>query len=260
MLLKACLNGDRKPGAHPALPISPEDLAADAQRVVEAGAGALHFHPRRSDGSEALDTETVGAAVEAVRAACPNVSVGVSTGAWIEPDLGRRLEFIREWRSLSTNSRPDFASVNLSEAGAVEVCDTLLDSGVGAEAGLWSAEDARLLLESGLTNRCTRLLIELVQERPADEARTIAQRIEGVLDESGTSTPRLLHGEGTVTWPMLQYALERGYDVRVGFEDTLVLPDGRPAKDNAQLMEAALECVKRARRDTMLPPLDDRWP
>jgi len=258
VLLKACLNGDREPGAHPALPISPQDLAKDAQRVVEAGAGALHFHPRGSDGSEALDAENVGAAVEAVRAVCPNVPVGVSTGAWIEPDLGRRLELVGAWGSLPAKSRPNFASVNLSEAGAVEVCAALLDAGVGVEAGLWSAEDARLLLESSLADRCTRLLIELVRERTADEARATAQSVEDVLDRSGTGTPRLLHGEGAVAWPMLRYALERGYDARVGFEDTLVLLDGRLARDNAQLVEAALECAKRVGRATASPPPGDQ--
>lgn len=250
MLLKACLNGDREPGAHPALPVSPEELAWEAERAVEAGAGALHLHPRRSDGSESLDAETVGAAVGAVRAACPRVPVGVSTGAWIEPDPDRRLELVGAWGALPARSRPDFASVNLSEAGAVEVCAALLDAGVGVEAGLWSAEDARLLLESGLAERCTRLLLELVRERTADEARATAREVEDVLDGSGTGAPRLLHGEGAVAWPMLRYALERGHDARVGLEDTLVLPDGRMARDNAQLVEAALECASRVGRAT----------
>ncbi len=76
------------------------------------------------------------------------------------------------------------------------MCVALLDAGVGVETGLWSAEDARLLLQSGLADRCTRLLIELVRERTADEACATAQRVEDVLDGSGTGTPRLLHGDG----------------------------------------------------------------
>ena len=88
-----------------------------------------------------------------------------------------------------------------------------------------------------------RLLIELVRERTADEARATARRVEAVLDETGTRTPRLLHGEGPVAWSMLGYALERGYDVRMGLEDTLVLPDGRSTRDNAELVRVALECA-----------------
>jgi uncharacterized protein (DUF849 family) len=248
VLIKACLNGNRKPGEHPALPLSPEELTRDARDVVEAGAGALHFHPRLPDGLETLEAEAVAAAVGAVRAACPNVPVGVSTGAWIEPNLERRIELIGAWGSLLAEGRPDFASVNLSEEGATEVCAALLDAGVGVETGLWGPEDARLLLESGLADRCTRLLIELVRERTAEEARTTAQGIESVLAEADVSTPRLLHGEEEVAWPMLGYALERGYDARIGFEDTLVMPDGNPARDNAQLVSTALELAAQAGR------------
>jgi uncharacterized protein (DUF849 family) len=243
-LLKACLNGNRKPGEHPALPLSPQDVGHDARRAVEAGAGALHVHPRMPDGSETLDANVVGTVVEAVRLTCPGVPVGVSTGAWIEPDLERRKESIGTWGSLPAGCRPDFASVNFSELGATEVCVALLDAGVGVEAGLWSAEDACLLLEADMAGHCTRVLIELVRERAAEEARLTAQEIETALDKAGAETPRLLHGEGAVAWPMFKYALKQGYDARIGFEDTLVLPGGAIARDNAQLVKAALELAR----------------
>src|SRR4051812_16984524 len=116
LLVKACLNGSRPPGAHPALPLSPQELAADAEAAVAAGAGALHVHPRDTDGSEALDAPVLDAAVLAIRAACPGVPVGVSTAAWILPDVSARVAAIRSWAG-----RPDFASVNLSEAGHRDV-------------------------------------------------------------------------------------------------------------------------------------------
>jgi hypothetical protein len=81
-------------------------------RAVDAGAGALHLHPRRSDGSETLGARGVGVAIEAVPVACPNVLIGVSTGSWIEPDVERRVRLLSTWGSLPPESRPDFASVN----------------------------------------------------------------------------------------------------------------------------------------------------
>src|SRR5207244_897872 len=105
VLIKACLNGSRSPDQHPAVPASPEQLAAEAQRAVAAGAGALHVHPRAADGSETLDPAACDAAVLALRHACPGVPVGLSTGAFIEPDPARRLELISAW-----TERPDFAS------------------------------------------------------------------------------------------------------------------------------------------------------
>jgi hypothetical protein len=50
----------------------------------------------------------------------------------------------------------------------------------------------------------------------------------------------LLHGEEELTWPMLRLAGERGLDARIGLEDTLKLPDGQPAVDNAALVRAAV--------------------
>lgn len=42
--MKACLNGARHPREHPALPVTPGELAQDAARVRAAGADALHLH------------------------------------------------------------------------------------------------------------------------------------------------------------------------------------------------------------------------
>src|SRR5207249_1237256 len=119
-------------------------LAQDAQRTVWAGAGALHIHPRGTDGHETLEADMIGAALLAVRAVCPGVPVGVSTGIWIEPDAARRLALVRRW-----NMRPDFAGVNFSETGAVELCEALLAMGIGVEAGLWTADDVHRFLAAG---------------------------------------------------------------------------------------------------------------
>lgn len=241
MLIKACLNGSRRPGDHPALPLSPEELALDARRSVDMGASAIHVHPRQVDGTETLSAREVGDGVAAIRDVCPGTPVGVATGAWITPDLTERLALVSSWGTLDDKRRPDFASVNFSEAGADEVCANLLDAGVGVEAGLWSSEDARRFIESGLTGYCVRVLIELVRERTEEEATATAQEIERILDRNRVAEPRLLHGEESVTWPMLRYAPKRGYDIRIGLEDTLVMPDGIQAQGNSQLVSAAIE-------------------
>ena len=161
MLLQAALNGPFGKDLHPNLPVSEQELARDGAACVAAGAQAIHLHPRDADGAERLDAEVVDAAVAAVRDAC-GVPVGVSTGAWIEPDLGRRHELIAGW------SAPDYASVNLSEDGAAETMRTLLDAGVGIEAGVWSVEGAERLAASGLGDRVTRVLVEPVEVSAGD--------------------------------------------------------------------------------------------
>jgi uncharacterized protein (DUF849 family) len=234
MLLQACLNGSRTPGEHPALPLTPLELAQDAQRVVAAGARALHIHPRNARGEQSLDVQDIAEALLAVRERCPGIPLGVSTALWIEPDVGRRLQQIQAWAV-----QPNFASVNFSEPGTVDLCAHFLSCHVGIEAGIWSAEDALLLLKLGLANRCLRILIEL-QEQETGAALATAEAILQCLDEGGVRRPRLLHGDAdAIVWPMLEVALHHGYDIRIGLEDTLTLSDGRLAKDNAELVAHA---------------------
>jgi uncharacterized protein (DUF849 family) len=235
MLLQACLNGSRTPGEHPALPITPQELARDAQRVIAAGAHALHIHPRNPRGEQSLAQEDIATALIAIRERCPGIPVGVSTALWIEPDAGRRLQQIQAWAVL-----PDFASVNFSEPGTAELCRHLLSCHVGVEAGIWTVEDAHLLLNLGLADRCLRVLIEL-QEQEVGAALATAEAIVQCLDEGNVHLPRLLHGDAdATTWPMLEVALEHGYDTRIGLEDTLTLADGQMAKDNAELVAHAV--------------------
>ncbi len=233
MLLKACINGARDPHEHPALPVTAEAMAEASARCLLAGADAVHLHVRGPDHAESLRPDDVARTMEAVRARCGQVPLGVSTGAWIEPDLGRRLALIRAWTAL-----PDFASVNLSEEGAIEVCSTLIEKGVGVEAGIGADDEVRLLAESGLAPRCLRILIEPVEPDPADAIATV-RAVNAALDTAGIALPRLTHGFEATTWPVFELALELGHDSRIGLEDSCHLPDGSAAADNAALVEAA---------------------
>ena len=63
--------------------------------------------------------------------------------------------------------------------------------------------------------------------------------IHEIRDRAGVSAPRLQHGDGELTWILIEDAVRRGLDTRVGLEDTLYLPDGSRARDNADLVTAA---------------------
>jgi uncharacterized protein (DUF849 family) len=71
----------------------------------------------------------------------------------------------------------------------------------------------------------------------------LAAQIDQVLDWHVTDRPRLYHGHGRATWAVIERALGRGGDVRIGLEDTLVLADGRLARDNAELVAAAVAMI-----------------
>jgi len=233
MWLQACLNGSRTATEHPAVPLTPAALAADARRVLEAGSSALHLHPRDQAGRESLALDVVSATLTAIREACPGLAVGISTAAYIEPDLSRRLAAIDAWTIL-----PDFVSVNLSETGIEQVLAVLVRRGVGLEAGIWTAEDARYLLT--LTDvPWLRLMLEPWDSDP-EQANTIVDAIEDVLGGALSQVPRLIHGTDGAVWALLERAIRDGHLSRVGLEDTLLLPTGEPAPDNAALVRSAI--------------------
>jgi uncharacterized protein (DUF849 family) len=232
VLLECCLNGGRRRSDHPACPITPQELARDAALVVAAGAGALHAHPRDAAGNETLDGGPIGEALSAIRETA-SVPLGVSTGAWIEPDPGDRLRAIEGWEVL-----PDFASVNFNEPGAIDVARSLADRGVGVEAGLWHEDAAAIFAASGLADRCLRILLEPTEHEAHDALANVA-RIEQRLVGVAAHVPRLLHGLDRTAWPILEEAARRGYDVRIGLEDTLDRPDGRRTTGNEELVTVA---------------------
>jgi uncharacterized protein (DUF849 family) len=228
VLLQAALNGDRTKADHQDVPVSPEELAADAAACVAAGAGAIHMHPRDAGGRETLEPSVIDAAVRAVREAC-GVPVGVSTGAWIEPDLERRLELIAGW------STPDYTSVNLAEDGSERVMEAVLAAGVGIEAGIGSVEDAERLAGSGLADRVMRILVEPM-DPGAERAVAVVDDIHAALDRLGLDAPRLQHSDGDATWILIDDASGRGLDTRVGLEDTLHGRNGALTEGNASLV------------------------
>ena len=238
-LLQVALNGARTVTEHPAIPRRPDELAREARASVNAGARVVHLHAYNSSGRETLAPGPCAAALRAVRSACPGVPISLTTSAAIEPDPVRRLELVAGWEDL-----PDLVSANQGEAGILELCELLIGRGVGIEAGLLSLGDAEAFVRAGLAGRCVRVLVEPLAHDP-EKAVADAAALEAVVLAAGIALEQVHHGDGVASWAVCARALSRGHGIRTGFEDTVVLPDGRPAADNASLVRAAVEMMKR---------------
>ncbi len=176
-----------------------------------------------------MDPKVCDAAVAAIRAAVPGLPVGLSTAAAIDPDPFARAAAMTAWRH-----RPDFVSVNLFELGWTGIARAALHAGIAVEAGLTVAADAEELRRSPFSHQILRALVEV--DGGADDARAIAELIPAGIAQ-------LWHGSGRRTWEVISAAGVAGADVRVGLEDTLVLPDGTSAADNAELVRAAARLI-----------------
>jgi uncharacterized protein (DUF849 family) len=240
-MIQVCLNGTRGAGDGVVVPLSPEALADSAAGAVAAGATDIHVHAKTPCGRDSLSPRVLAPTLAALRARVP-VPVGVTTGAWAEPDPVARVERVRSWTAL-----PDHASVNWHEDGAEDVAAALIERGVGVEAGIWSGTDgAARFAASPLGPRVLRVLAEVTDPSP----ETAEATAHALLADLGPAfgRPVLLHGEDGGAWPVLRLAGRLGLASRIGLEDTLILPDGERALSNAQLVATGLVQYRRSQR------------
>ena len=228
--VQAALNGDRD---HPAVPRTADELAKDTLAAVNAGAKSVHLHPYDEHGRETLEAKSCAAVLRAVRAACPGVPISFTTSADVEPDPEKRQALIAAWTEL-----PDLVTANMGEDGILELCELLIERGIGIEAGLLSLRDAHIFVNSGIASRCVRAMVEPLNSDP-DDAVVLAAEIEQTLADGGIQIEQVHHGYGIASWSVNRRAVGRGHSIRTGLEDTPVLPDGRIASGNAELVAAA---------------------
>ncbi|HEY7272126.1 MAG TPA: 3-keto-5-aminohexanoate cleavage protein [Actinoplanes sp.] len=241
-MLQVTPTGPWDTDVHPNMPVAPDELLADLRECFRAGAGGVHLHVRDGSGAETLDPAVVNERCRQVREIAADVGVsaeiGLTTGEWIVPDLASRAAMIGEWEGV------DCATVNLSERGFERVMQVMLDVGIGIDVGLWAPAEMDALVASGFLPRVQRVSIELAPGEPYHldgEPAVLAQQVNDALDAAGSDCPRLTHGMNDWTWPLVADAFRRGHDTRVGFEDSVYLPDGSKAQNNAHLVRAARE-------------------
>jgi uncharacterized protein (DUF849 family) len=189
-MIQCALNGDYGRDDHPDVPVTIDHVVADAVACEKAGAGSVHFHPRRAtDGAASLAADTHDAVVAAVRAGAPGLEISCSTQEDI--DLGPaadRYAAVRAW-----SNPPDVVSLNIAEAGSVELGWVLLECGIGIEAGVFTLEGADALLAAPWAPEVRRILVEVIFEHDDEQAVRWPARSMGELPCS------IVPGYGTAT-------------------------------------------------------------
>jgi uncharacterized protein (DUF849 family) len=68
--------------------------------------------------------------------------------------------------------------------------------------------------------------------------------MEDIVVSAGITLEQVHHGYDAGCWAVNRRALERGHGIRTGLEDITLLPDGRAARDNADLVAAAASLIR----------------
>jgi uncharacterized protein (DUF849 family) len=80
--------------------------------------------------------------------------------------------------------------------------------------------------------------MEPAERVPAEAVATAAETV-GELVRLGITARQVRHGYDLASWDVLHASIADGQDIRVGWEDTAVLPDGSVAAGNGDLVAAA---------------------
>ena len=77
-MIQCALNGAYTAADHPAVPVTLEQIVADARACAAAGAASVHFHPHRPEGGgDSMAADVLDPVVAAVRAAVPQLELAL---------------------------------------------------------------------------------------------------------------------------------------------------------------------------------------
>jgi 3-keto-5-aminohexanoate cleavage enzyme len=228
---------------NPAVPVSVDEIVADAQRCASAGASILHVHARDQSGRPTWHAEVYERIINGIRAACPDILISASTSGRLWSDFNQRaaaLDSCPDFGSLTPGSMnfPTGPSINspeivqqlaraMNERGVVPeleffdlgmvdyVRDYLLPRGF-----LRPPLYANLMLGSlGTAAATPRNLVRLVEALPPGTTWSAA-------------------GIGRFQFPVNCLAIAMGGHVRVGLEDNLWMdPEKTDPATNVRLIQ-----------------------
>src|SRR3954471_16700130 len=91
VLTAAICGAETPPEQTPYLPITADELAAEAERCAQAGASVIHLHVRNDDGSPTQDRALFEKAIRAIRARC-DLIVQTTTGGAVGMSADERAQ------------------------------------------------------------------------------------------------------------------------------------------------------------------------
>lgn len=241
---------------NPAVPYTPEEIAAEAVGAARAGAAMVHLHARRPDGSPTQDRETYRAIMDRIRAQS-DVIVQCSTGGAVGMAPEERLQpvFLQpEMASLTTGTVNFGAGVFWNPPDLIEqFARTMREQGVVPEIEVFEPgmiENALRLVKQGILS--LPLHFDFVIGGPgwiAGTPRNLVHLAESIPPGCTWSVA----GIGRHQLPLATMAVLMGGHVRVGFEDNIFYSKGVLASANAQLVERVIRIARELGREIATP-------
>ena len=252
---------------HPAIPVTPKQIAASALEAANAGATVVHCHvrdPRTGKGSR--DPALYREVMEHIRASGVDVIVNLTSGMGGDLEIGageRPLDFgpgtdlvgplarlVHVQELLPDICTLDCGTLNFGDGDTIYVstpaalrvgAKRITELGVKAEleifdtGHLWFAN--QMIKEGLLQDPIFQLCLGIPWGAPADTTT-----MKAMVDNLPAGATWAGFGIGRMQMPMAAQAILLGGNVRVGLEDNLWLDKGVPAS-NRSLVERVVQLI-----------------
>ncbi|MFT6398040.1 MAG: hypothetical protein ACJAYU_002795 [Bradymonadia bacterium] len=260
------------PENHP-VPVTPEEMAADAKAAFDAGASVMHVHFRRQEPGlghlPTWDPSIASEIVDAIRQACPGVILNNTTGVFGD-DISGPLECLE-----STN--PEMAAMN---AGSLNYLRTRKNGAWAWPPMLFDNTVDKIekflsyMYENDIVPECECFDTGIVRSigmfvrngiLKAPPYISLVMGVASGMPANPDWLPLLLKempegahwqtiGIGRAeVWDLHRRTAELGGHLRTGVEDTFYLPNGERTTGNGQLIEAMVSLARECGREIMSP-------
>ena len=263
------------PKQHP-VPVTPEQMAAEARDAFNAGASIMHVHLRSQEPGmghlPSWDPEVAANVCAAIRAACPGVIVNLTTGV-VGKDISGPLACIRR-------VKPEIAACNAGSLNYLKIksngqwawppmvfdnpvakvqqyLDVMAECGVHPEFECFDVGILRSvamyvqagMLKPGMGRPEVNFVMGVASGMPCDA--DLLALLPRWLPPDAVWQSTLIGREEI--WPVHQKTADLGGMLRSGLEDTFYLPSGERASGNGALIAELAACARRAGREVASP-------
>lgn len=265
IMIMAAPNGARRTRSdHPALPVTAAELASNAGDLVEAGASVLHLHVRNNKGQHTLAVDAYRDAIKRIRRETgEQLILQITTEAVGQYTPEEQMSLVRELHPEAVSlALTELCPDERSEAEAAVFFAWLIREGIWPQYILYSVADLlrfEALHRRGLFSEqrpsCLLVLGRYSQQRDGHPAEL--QAMLSSTDCRFTSWSVCCFGAREQEVMLL--ALEQGGHARIGFENNLLLADGRSARDNAALIAQFAAVARQSERQPASADEVRRW-
>jgi uncharacterized protein (DUF849 family) len=223
---------------HPALPLTTAEIAETARACQVEGAGAIHLHVRDAAGRHSLDPGRYRDAMAAIADRAPGMEIQITTEAADRYDVAAQYACLEALR-------PTAASISVREMArdadlAARAYALVDEAGTKVQHILYAPDCI-----AQLKDWCAR---GIIRDKVPSVILVLGRYLPPLAARPGDLAPLLACLPQPVTWAACAFgrderacllaALHGGGDVRIGFENNLVTPDGQPLADNAASVRA----------------------